>query len=67
MDVIHHGAFEGVTGSCHELFLDSNHSLLIDCGLFQGEDASGKNVDSAQEIDFDISKVQALVATPALL
>ncbi|WP_275978030.1 hypothetical protein [Idiomarina rhizosphaerae] len=33
MDVIHHGAFEGVTGSCHELFLDSDHSLLVDCGL----------------------------------
>jgi len=63
MDVIHHGAFEGVTGSCHELFLDSDHSLLIDCGLFQGEDAAGKDNNSAQEIDFDISKVQALVVT----
>ncbi|MCK7459114.1 MBL fold metallo-hydrolase [Idiomarina aminovorans] len=63
MDVIHHGAFEGVTGSCHELFLDSDHSLLIDCGLFQGEDAAGKDDNSAQKIDFDISKVQALVVT----
>ncbi|MGM0906972.1 MAG: MBL fold metallo-hydrolase RNA specificity domain-containing protein [Pseudomonadota bacterium] len=64
MDVIHHGAFEGVTGSCHELLLDSNHSLLIDCGLFQGAETSGSGADaSAQEIDFDISKVQALVVT----
>ncbi|WP_417436027.1 MBL fold metallo-hydrolase RNA specificity domain-containing protein [Idiomarina abyssalis] len=64
MDVIHHGAFEGVTGSCHELLLDSNHSLLIDCGLFQGAETSGSGADaSTQEIDFDISKVQALVVT----
>ncbi|RDK83984.1 UNVERIFIED_ORG: metallo-beta-lactamase family protein [Idiomarina abyssalis] len=64
MDVIHHGAFEGVTGSCHELFLDSDHSLLIDCGLFQGAETSGSGANSnAQEIDFDISKVQALVVT----
>ncbi|ASG66434.1 MBL fold hydrolase [Idiomarina piscisalsi] len=64
MDVIHHGAFEGVTGSCHELLLDSGHSLLIDCGLFQGAETSGSGADSnTQEIDFDISKVQALVVT----
>ncbi|MTJ02260.1 MBL fold metallo-hydrolase RNA specificity domain-containing protein [Idiomarina piscisalsi] len=64
MDVIHHGAFEGVTGSCHELLLDSDHSLLIDCGLFQGAETSGSGADSnTQEIDFDISKVQALVVT----
>ncbi|MFS6538293.1 MBL fold metallo-hydrolase [Idiomarina loihiensis] len=64
MDVIHHGAFEGVTGSCHELFLDSDHSLLIDCGLFQGAETSGSGANSnAQEVDFDISKVQALVVT----
>ena len=46
MDVIHHGAFEGVTGSCHELLLDSDHSLLIDCGLFQGAETSGSGADS---------------------
>jgi metallo-beta-lactamase family protein len=64
MDVIHHGAFEGVTGSCHELLLDSDHSLLIDCGLFQGAETSGSGADSnTQEIDFDITKVQALVVT----
>jgi len=64
MDVIHHGAFEGVTGSCHELLVDSDHSLLIDCGLFQGAETSGAGADSnTQEIDFDLSKVQALVVT----
>jgi len=41
MDVLHHGAATGVTGSCHELVLDSEYSVLIDCGLFQGAEASG--------------------------
>ena len=32
----HHGAVNGVTGSCHQLWLTEDDSLLIDCGLFQG-------------------------------
>ncbi len=36
----HHGGAQGVTGSCHELVLGPDASLLIDCGLFQGEDAA---------------------------
>jgi len=44
MDITHHGAHEGVTGSCHQLHLDikgssSPCSVLIDCGMFQGMDA----------------------------
>lgn len=34
--ISHHGAVAGVTGSCHELHIDTNNSILIDCGLFQG-------------------------------
>jgi metallo-beta-lactamase family protein len=44
----HHGATTGVTGSCHELSIESRHAdiggrqgILIDCGLFQGQEASG--------------------------
>ena len=41
--LIHHGAACGVTGSCHELRLgadgDFQDSLLVDCGLVQGEEA----------------------------
>ena len=44
-EIIHHGAVDGVTGSCHQLFLgstegDTRGSILIDCGLFQGAEAS---------------------------
>ncbi len=35
----HHGGTRGVTGSCHQLHLDSSTSLLVDCGLEQGADA----------------------------
>lgn len=32
--ILHHGAVNGVTGSCHELRI-SHAGILIDCGLFQ--------------------------------
>jgi len=36
MDILYHGAVNGVTGSCHELLIGDQASVLIDCGLFQG-------------------------------
>ena len=66
--ISHHGAVDGVTGSCHQLhFLPSleqvNASVLIDCGLFQG--AETVNGASAEQlaISFDVSGVQALLVT----
>ena len=54
----HHGATTGVTGSCHELQLDSNNAILIDCGLFQGKEASGQGANENQlEIDFSLSHI----------
>lgn len=64
LGIKHHGAVQGVTGSCHELFVDSDQSVLVDCGLFQGAETSGSGADSnSLEIDFDLSAVQALVIT----
>ncbi|MBZ5486442.1 MBL fold metallo-hydrolase [Halomonas aquamarina] len=62
LDIIHHGGATGVTGSCHQLILNTAHSLLIDCGLFQGEDAAEDSFEQLQ-IEFDISTVQALIIT----
>jgi len=60
----HHGAVQGVTGSCHELCLDEENSVLVDCGLFQGAETSGAGADSNRlEIEFDISSIQALFVT----
>src|SRR5690606_33783242 len=39
-EILHHGAINGVTGSCHELRLDADRGILIDCGLFQGAEVS---------------------------
>ncbi len=62
--IIHHGAVTGVTGSCHELFVGAGNSVLIDCGLFQGEEASPGGAHADQlEIDFDIRQVRALLVT----
>ena len=65
MQILHHGARDGVTGSCHQLIIDPRHSLLIDCGLFQGAETSADGRSDAKRlaIDFDISSVKALIAT----
>ncbi len=57
MDIVHHGAKTGVTGSCHQLILGQD-SVLIDCGLFQGEEAQG-----SLDIDFDVKNIKALFLT----
>lgn len=62
--IIHHGAVQGVTGSCHELRLADGASVLVDCGLFQGAETSPDGAGAGRlEIDFDISAVKALLVT----
>jgi len=62
--ILHHGAVDGVTGSCHELIVDEASSVLIDCGLFQGAEVSANGGGADQlVIDFAIDKVKALLIT----
>ncbi|MGB2337141.1 MAG: MBL fold metallo-hydrolase, partial [Alcanivorax sp.] len=62
--VVHHGAVQGVTGSAHEWVASESASVLIDCGLFQGRDIGPAGASAADlSIDFDISRVQAVVLT----
>jgi metallo-beta-lactamase family protein len=62
--ISHHGAVEGVTGSCHELRLSSDAGILIDCGLFQGDEAAPEGAGfNRLEIDFPIDHIRALVVT----
>lgn len=60
MEIVHHGGYLGVTGSCHQLHLNSSNSVLIDCGSFQGADARRHN---SQEIDFPLDGIDALLLT----
>ena len=60
--LVHRGGASGVTGSCHQLLYGDHHSLLIDCGLFQGEDAEQDEFKQLT-IDFDIKTIDALVIT----
>ncbi|HAB91546.1 MAG TPA: MBL fold hydrolase, partial [Pseudomonas sp.] len=64
-EILHHGAKNGVTGSCHQLIIDDKNSLLIDCGLFQGAETSAEGQASSDQlsIEFDISTVKALIVT----
>ncbi len=57
--ILHHGAVTGVTGSCHQLFDTAGQSLLIDCGMFQGEEIHSEN----PAIDFPLEGIQALLIT----
>lgn len=63
IQIQHHGAVNGVTGSCHQLHIDDHNSLLIDCGLFQGAETAGKSGAEHLSIEFDISTVRALLVT----
>jgi len=63
MKIVHYGAVNGVTGSCHCLEIDPLNQLLVDCGLFQGGDATGKDQDDLLSIEFDIRNIQALLVT----
>ena len=60
--ITHHGAVTGVTGSCHELTLANGESLLVDCGMFQGEEGDRQRTVAGQ-IDFPITQVKALIVT----
>ena len=60
MEVIHHGALHGVTGSCHQLLFDGPRSYLVDCGMFQGDDAKGRD---QEKIEFPLEGIQGLVVT----
>ena len=76
--ILHHGAQQGVTGSCHELCLSDKDGILIDCGLFQGEEAELQKIRSKgqgsrpeeeglsgtwQTIDFPVGHIKALVVS----
>lgn len=63
--ILHHGARNGVTGSCHQLFIEDDNSLLIDCGLFQGAETApdGKAGANQLDIDFPVKGIGALVLT----
>ena len=66
IDILHHGATSGVTGSCHELTIGhaaEKSGILIDCGLFQGQDEGRGASASDLSIDFPIEHIRALVVT----
>ncbi|MDX2322619.1 MAG: MBL fold metallo-hydrolase, partial [Moritella sp.] len=71
MRILHHGAVNGVTGSCHQLYMNDYNSVLIDCGLFQGSEAAannnyiGNNSNNKDQlsIDFNVRTIKALIIT----
>ncbi len=62
--ITHHGAVDGVTGSCHQLTLPGGDAVLVDCGLFQGAETSSDGATANKlEIGFPIDKLRALFVT----
>jgi metallo-beta-lactamase family protein len=64
-EIIHHGGYAGVTGSCHQLRIDPANSILVDCGLFQGAEtaADGRAESAALEVRFPVEDIRALILT----
>ncbi len=62
VQISHHGAVNGVTGSCHQMNLDSGPGVLIDCGMFQGAESAHRELGERQ-IDFPLDTIKALVVT----
>jgi len=55
LNIEHHGAVNGVTGSCHQLNINASDAILIDCGIFQGAETSVQGAEENRlEIDFPI-------------
>lgn len=61
----HHGAQHRVTGSCHQLHMDADCSLLVDCGLFQGNETSadGRGGAGQQNVESSLVTLKALIFT----
>jgi len=60
--ITHHGAVNGVTGSCHQLTLESGEALLVDCGMFQGAESVNRE-EGDKVIDFPLDNIKALLVT----
>ena len=60
--VTSYGATQEVTGSCHILEID-NKKIMIDCGMFQGEEFSSNN----NPFDFQASQIDYVFITHAHL
>ncbi|WP_336604895.1 hypothetical protein [Stutzerimonas stutzeri] len=61
----HHGAQHRVIGSCHQLHMDADCSLLVDCGLFQGNETSadGRGGAGQQNVESSLVTFKALIVT----
>lgn len=57
------GAARHVTGSCHLLILDDGTKILLDCGLFQGEDA--EDYERNLNWHFDPREIDVLILSHA--
>jgi metallo-beta-lactamase family protein len=58
------GAAQVVTGSCHMLKIKKGPRILVDCGMFQGNDEESKNYEP---FGFNPKKVDILLITHAHL
>jgi metallo-beta-lactamase family protein len=62
MKITFHGAAQTVTGSQHLLEING-HSLLLDCGLYQGRREEAQRIN--KEFEFDCSKLDAVILSHA--
>ena len=66
MKIIPHGAAQEVTGSCHELQVETasgTKRILLDCGLFQG--SRKKSAVKNATFEFDPTQIDAVILSHA--
>jgi len=59
----HHGGASGVTGSCHRIVVGPEQAILVDCGLFQGQDADTEDSLAQHRVEFDVKSLIGLIVT----
>lgn len=57
------GAARGVTGSCHLITVDNGYKILLDCGMFQGDEEDKDRLNA--EWTFDPSEIDILILSHA--
>ena len=63
MKISFHGAVREVTGSAHLIELDSGYRILLDCGLFQGNDEEAAKQN--KEWGFDPASIDCVIMSHA--
>lgn len=65
MDIQFFGAAGEVTGSKHLITLENGQRILLDCGLFQGDESAEETYFRNENLGFDPRSINCLILSHA--